>query len=810
MQNNSNQNFKNAKREWNSPLNIFLSFVLVVSLLLSFVNITGAWFTDDSTTGKTISAIIKTGEANLNVYQEDSTGTQTLLSKSLPTGYTQLEYIESTGKQYIDTNIKSSSNLKISVDAFRSSTTTGEHYLFGGRTNASSPNRFTFTTLADGTYGYQFGNVTSPAITTSIKIINQKYNILLDKTGIYINNIYQQNTYIGTFGANVDGSNIVLFGLLNDKSFDSRSWIGKIYSAKIYDNNVLVRNFVPAKDSSNVVGMYDLVEDKFYTNKGTDTFVAGAEQKSGSGISLAYDTTNKTNNKVIVLPDGYQTIDYLSANQGTAATRTASINMGIAWKDVGKLECDIEFTSTPTHKPMLFSSYPTNPYICFNDTGVEFVGITGTVLSTNYTKSQIINNGIKHIELSIGSNTSTKTISFGSWQDAAWSANWKASSLKAYDTNGVLIRDYVPCVNGSGVAGMYDLVESKFYTNAGTGTFTSGGTLAQNKLKLLLKNEDLGSSFGVRYKVTFYAATASGKVELSSSISGMTAPTSSSNGFVFNSTDGYYYYQNSTGANAMFEPATSSGATSKYLMTGFSINYDSTMQNLLGGNSIYMELVVENADLPTYTVTFDANGGTLIGETSKQVQYARSYGTLPTPTKEGYTFAGWQRKLKFADKTGAFWASVGIDNNFVKANLKPNKDYKISYDFTVDEDIPSGYEWTTFQTNLGMMYGRIGDASSEYKYSAVTGRQIYDKTNGAFVVGKTYHLEQYGFKTPEDISTYVILFYTCRCTQTGGTTAKLLNGTFSNIEIYEQDYVLSSSLMSIAGDHTLVASWIKN
>ena len=298
-----------------------------------------------------------------------------------------------------------------------------------------------------------------------------------------------------------------------------------------------------------------------------------------------------------MLPDGYQTIDYLSANQGTDATRTASINMGIAWKDVGKLECDIEFTSTPTHKPMLFSSYPTNPYICFNDTGVEFVGITGTVLSTNYTKGQIINNGIKHIELNIGANTSTKTISFGSWQDAAWSANWNASSLKAYDTNGVLIRDYVPCVNGSGVAGMYDLVESKFYTNAGTGTFTSGGTSAQNKLKLLLKNEDLGSSFGVRYKVTFYAATASGKVELSSSISGMTAPTSSSNGFVFNSTDGYYYYQNNTGANAMFEPATSSGATSKYLMTGFSINYTNATKTLLGGNSIYMEISIESVNL---------------------------------------------------------------------------------------------------------------------------------------------------------------------------------------------------------------------
>ena len=592
MQNNSNQNFKNAKREWNSPLNIFLSFVLVVSLLLSFVNITGAWFTDDSTTGKTISAIIKTGEANLNVYQEDSAGTQTMLSKSLPTGYTQLEYIESTGTQYIDTGYNLTSEvLKYDLE-FETTSSTSSFTLIGNSDDGD-------TNFGINFYSNRFYVGTSRWLLSGNSWTkNQKYHKTIEANNgtltVITDGVSQSATYTSTL---YKKSSIALFACKCDTKFSNSGSYAKVYQAKIYDNNVMVRNFVPAKDSSNVVGMYDLVEGKFYTNKGTGTFVAGAEQKSGSGISLAYDTTNKTNNKVIVLPDGYQTIDYLSANQGTDATRTASINMGIAWKDVGKLECDIEFTSTPTHKPMLFSSYPTNPYICFNDTGVEFVGITGTVLSTNYTKGQIINNGIKHIELNIGANTSTKTISFGSWQDAAWSANWNASSLKAYDTNGVLIRDYVPCVNGSGVAGMYDLVESKFYTNAGTGTFTSGGTSAQNKLKLLLKNEDLGSSFGVRYKVTFYAATASGKVELSSSISGMTAPTSSSNGFVFNSTDGYYYYQNNTGANAMFEPATSSGATSKYLMTGFSINYTNATKTLLGGNSIYMEISIESVNL---------------------------------------------------------------------------------------------------------------------------------------------------------------------------------------------------------------------
>lgn len=39
----------------------------------------------------------------------------------------------------------------------------------------------------------------------------------------------------------------------------------------------------------------------------------------------------------------------------------------------------------------------------------------------------------------------------------------------------------------------------------------------------------------------------------------------------------------------------------------------------------------------TYTVTFDANSGT----TSKTVTYDSTYGTLPVPTRTGYTFNGW-------------------------------------------------------------------------------------------------------------------------------------------------------------------------
>ena len=48
----------------------------------------------------------------------------------------------------------------------------------------------------------------------------------------------------------------------------------------------------------------------------------------------------------------------------------------------------------------------------------------------------------------------------------------------------------------------------------------------------------------------------------------------------------------------------------------------------------------------TYTVKFDANEGT-VTPAEKTVTYGSHYGELPTPTREGYTFAGW-----FTEKNG--------------------------------------------------------------------------------------------------------------------------------------------------------------
>ena len=50
-----------------------------------------------------------------------------------------------------------------------------------------------------------------------------------------------------------------------------------MYSFKMYDqNDTLLRDYIPVRNSKNEVGLLDLVENKFYENKGTGTFTLGS------------------------------------------------------------------------------------------------------------------------------------------------------------------------------------------------------------------------------------------------------------------------------------------------------------------------------------------------------------------------------------------------------------------------------------------------------------------------------------------------------------------------------------------------------
>lgn len=210
-------------------------------------------------------------------------------------------------------------------------------------------------------------------------------------------------------------------------------------------------------------------------------------------------------------------------------------------------------------------------------------------------------------------------------------------------------------------------------------------------------------------------------------------------------------------------------------------------------------------------VTLDANGGK-IGSSAlvqKQVTVGETYGELPTPTREGYTFMGWADAIKDMDRTGRMWAgSQVIDKEFMKKRFKANTKYILEYDIALEEPIPSGYEvLQSFQ------WGNVDfftlEQDGKYSVSAIGGSNaLYSQCGDNYVVGKIYHVKT-NITTPEDLANAVIWYYTAICNEIGNT--KLLyyiNGTFSNVIFYTN--IIEDTTIVESSNHTLTAIWKKN
>ena len=214
-------------------------------------------------------------------------------SATLPAGYTELEYIESTGTQWIDTGIRPDSNFayELKFSGYTIPTTGGgEHVMFGE---------------TSGGWEKMVGINQSKVSNRSNVIPYIKYDgvqcslaqqtegtFLLNPTGLYFNgnlvysktpDSFETEQYsIYLFAINFKGTASSMATSTVTNKFTSY----KLEFFKVWDNNTMVRNMVPAQNSEGVVGLYDTVNNRFYTNDGTGEFVAGP----AVGIKIA--TTN--------------------------------------------------------------------------------------------------------------------------------------------------------------------------------------------------------------------------------------------------------------------------------------------------------------------------------------------------------------------------------------------------------------------------------------------------------------------------------------------------------------------------------------
>lgn len=202
-------------------------------------------------------------------------------SSVVPDGYTQLECIKSSGTQYINTGVIFSGvarNYEISLD-FEFSHEKSAHAYFFACQNPTSPFEYIFFRTYSG--GVQWALWGTSQISPALEI-NTRYRTISRSVigGSNSLDIDGSQVFNGTSGVTPCSHPLYLMARNLGGTADCFASMS-IYACKIIVDDVVVRDYVPAKRNfDGAIGLYDLANGVFYPNSGTGSFAAGAEIKS--------------------------------------------------------------------------------------------------------------------------------------------------------------------------------------------------------------------------------------------------------------------------------------------------------------------------------------------------------------------------------------------------------------------------------------------------------------------------------------------------------------------------------------------------
>ena len=220
----------------------------------------------------------------------------------VPSGYQQLEYLESTGTQYINTGKVPQDTyeyrFKYALTAFDAYK--GPFCAYSAEAantvriipdNGSNSNVLIYFNCKAGGGNLNITGLTSAANQIVEGSLSKKSYYLKNITSNIVKSDSNATDLFPTKGTAIT-ANMCLFGY---SGYISKS---RIYYFDTYNNGACIQKLVPAKRlSDNVLGMYDVISKTFFTNAGTGTFTAGPNALISSPI---YDSSGYSNNGTIV------------------------------------------------------------------------------------------------------------------------------------------------------------------------------------------------------------------------------------------------------------------------------------------------------------------------------------------------------------------------------------------------------------------------------------------------------------------------------------------------------------------------------
>lgn len=291
----------------------------------------------------------------------------------LPDGYTQVDYIESSGNQYIDTGVNADTNLRVVLDM--------------AYTNPTGPNQNVGAIKLVSGLGNARYHLLTGANSTVALWVNDSNNVLgtIDTNRHYYDldvpngkAIFDSTTINIPTNINDSGLNFWLFG----RNSTSTIYLSKVkqWTCKMYYSNVLVRDFIPCyRNSDNEVGLYDLVNNVFYTNEGTGTFTYGSIAPTPDAPIEIVSCGDRTKNLfdkdtinfgyrldnfgVLYQDETYFTSDYIKVNSNTIYCTNVSPT---AYKRICEYDSNKNFIAYSAHANIsTITTTDTTKYIRF-------------------------------------------------------------------------------------------------------------------------------------------------------------------------------------------------------------------------------------------------------------------------------------------------------------------------------------------------------------------------------------------------------------------------------------------------------------
>ena len=375
---------------------------------------------------------------------------------SLPAGAKRLEYIRSDGKAYINTQFTPNQDTRVVADMYCATTPSGTLAAYGSRTSQGSGDEFwvRINSATQASFYFKTNTVNSCAATTTSKMhIDQNKNVGS------VNGVSVTAT-----AATFSGSYPLFIFALNNAGNVRFPSVCVLEMFMIFQNGLLERDYIPCQLADGSIGLWDDVYGVFYGNAGSGSFTAGPEvTEKWEGTQLEY-----------VESDGSQYVDtQFTPNQDTRVVlkigRPASTSNQFLFGARGGTHTN---TISLLYQGGIRSDWNTTQLSIASST----VGALSTPLTIDQNKNVLTVNGTASVSHTYAAFTAPCPLTLFGVNTNGTVGTLTTTDLydgQIYD-NGLLVRDYIPWLHPSGVAGLLDTVNGRFYASASTTDLIAG------------------------------------------------------------------------------------------------------------------------------------------------------------------------------------------------------------------------------------------------------------------------------------------------------------------------------------------------